>query len=112
MYARVHALETGPETYERGYSMVRDVLLPWARESTGFCGLIGLADASREESLVITLWADEASAEASSASADRLSGLAATAAGASRAPLRAYEVTIYDVPTRVPEPDPAATPRH
>ena len=35
MFARVHTLETGPEEYERGHAMVRDVLLPWTRD-TGF----------------------------------------------------------------------------
>ena len=70
MFARVHTLETGPEEYERGYQMVRDVLLPWARESTGFCGLIGLVDEERQKSLVITLWADEVSAEASASAGD------------------------------------------
>lgn len=98
MFARVHTLATGPEAYERGYAMVRDVLLPWARESTGFCGLIGLVDAGREESLVITLWADEASAEGSATAGDRLSALAAEASGAERASLREYAVTIFDVP--------------
>ena len=71
MFARVHTLETGPEEYERGYQMIRDVLLPWARESTGFCGLIGLVDEDRNESLVITLWADEESAEASASAGDK-----------------------------------------
>ena len=73
MFARVHTLETGPEEYERGYAMVRDVLLPWARESTGFRGLIGLVDEAKEESLVITLWADERSAKRSASAGDRLS---------------------------------------
>ena len=97
MFARVHTLETGPEEYERGYAMVRDVLLPWARESTGFRGLIGLVDAGHRESLVITLWADEESAERSASAGDRLSQLAATASGAHRASLREYSVTIFDV---------------
>ena len=98
MFARVHALETGPEEYERGYQMVRDVLLPWARESTGFCGLIGLVDEDRKESLVITLWADEESAEVSASAGESLGDLAATASGATRESLKAYAVTIYDVP--------------
>ena len=100
MFARVHTLETGPEEYERGYQMVRDVLLPWARESTGFCGLIGLVDETRKESLVITLWADEESADASASAGESLGDLAATASGATRESLKAYAVTIYDVPVQ------------
>lgn len=108
MFARVHTLETGPEEYERGYQMVRDVLLPWARESTGFCGLIGLVDDERKESLVVTLWADAESAEGSASAGESLGDLAATASGATRASLKAYAVTIFDVPgqgaSHVPAP--------
>jgi len=118
MFARVHTLETGPEEYERGYAMVRDVLLPWARESTGFCGLIGLVDEDRRESLVITLWADEASAAASASAGDSLGDLAATASGATRASLKSYGVSIFDVPgqrpSQLPEPlgsEPARPPQ-
>jgi hypothetical protein len=118
MFARVHTLETGPDEYERGYAMVRDVLLPWARESTGFCGLIGLVDEDRQESLVITLWADEESLEASASAGDNLGDLAATASGATRASLKAYAVSIFDVPGRrpsqLPEPlggEPAPPPQ-
>ena len=110
MFARVHTLETGPEDYERGYAMVRDVLLPWARESTGFYGLIGLVDEGHEESLVITLWADEASAERSATAGDRLSALAATASGATRASLKEYAVTIFDVHGGTPSPAVQRTP--
>ena len=104
MFARVHTLETGPEEYERGYAMVRDVLLPWARESTGFRGLIGLVDEGHEESLVITLWVDEESAERSATAGDRLGALAATASGATRASLKEYAVTIFDIHGGAPDP--------
>ena len=103
MFARVHTLETGPEEYERGVELVRDVLLPWARESTGFCGLIGLTDEAHEESLVITLWADEETASASEVAGDHLGELAADASGAKRVQLKEYAVTLFDVPVRTRE---------
>ena len=47
---------------------------------------------------MITLWADEESAEASASAGESLGDLAATASGATRESLKAYAVTIYDVP--------------
>ena len=118
MFARVHTLETGPEEYERGYQMVRDVLLPWARESTGFCGLIGLVDEDRKEALVITQWTDEKSSEASPSAGDIIGDLSATASGATRASLKSYAISIFDVPgqrpSQLPEPlgnEPARPPQ-
>ena len=73
-------------------------LLPWARESTGYRGLIGLLDRENGKSLVITLWADEETFERSSAAGDRLSAAAAEASGATRRALESYEVTIFDLP--------------
>ena len=67
---------------------VRYVLLPWAGWSTGFRGLIGLVDEAEEESLVITLWADEQSARRSASAGDRLSEMAASASGSTRASLK------------------------
>ena len=65
----------------------------------GVLGLIGLVDEAHEESLVITLWADEASAEAS-ASAGDASASSAPRHRSHAASLRGYAVTIFDVPGR------------
>ena len=97
MFARLHTLETTPEQYERGLELVRDKLLPWARESTGFRGLIGLVDRSHEKSYVLTLWADEEALERSADAGDALSALAADATGARRRSLDDFEVSIFDV---------------
>ena len=40
MFARVHVLATTPRQQERGLELVRDQLLPWLRDSTGYRGLI------------------------------------------------------------------------
>ena len=59
MFARLHILETTPEQNQRGLEIVRDQLLPWLRDSTGFRGLLRLSDREGSKTLVITLWTDE-----------------------------------------------------
>ena len=98
MFARLHTLETTKEQYEIGVEIVRNEFLPWARDSTGFRGLIGLVDESRENAMVLTLWADETALEASAAAGDELSRLASTISGSTRRSLESFEVTIFDVP--------------
>ena len=97
MFARIHTLETTPEQYERGLEIVREELLPWAAESSGFRGLIGLTTREHDRTLVVTLWADEASLEASAGAADRLGRLASEFSGAKRRSLDSYEVSLFDV---------------
>ena len=61
----MHVLQTTPEQHDLGLEIVRDQLLPWLRDSSGFRGLIRLASPSAGKTLVITLWADEESLQAS-----------------------------------------------
>ena len=97
MFARVHVLQTTPEQHDRGLELVRDQLLPWLRDASGFRGLIRLDDREAGKTLVITLWADEESLRASDESADRLSELAAETSGATRLALERYEATLFEV---------------
>ena len=97
MFARVHVLATSPEQQDHGLELVRDQLLPWLRDSTGYRGLIRLADRAAGKTLVITLWADEESLRASSEAGDRLSELTAANVGATRLALEQYEATLFDV---------------
>jgi heme-degrading monooxygenase HmoA len=97
VFARVHVLATTPEQQDRGLELVRDQLLPWLRDSTGYRGLIRLADEAGEKTLVITLWADEASRQASAEAGDRLSELTAANVGATRVAVEQYEATLFDV---------------
>ena len=97
MFARVHVLKLTPEQDERGLDLVRDELLPWLRDSTGYRGLIRLADREHGKTLVITLWADEDSLRASAEAGDRLSALTAANVGAARLSLEKYEATLFDV---------------
>ena len=100
MFARITTLETTPEQYERGLRLVRDELLPWARESTGFRGLVGLDDRAQGKTLVLTLWESEQDLLASADAADRLSGLASELSGAARQAIEHYEVSLFELPKR------------
>jgi hypothetical protein len=97
MYARIHTLESTPEQQDEGLKIIRDQLLPWARESTGFRGVIGLTDRAGGKALVITLWADEESLMASEPAGDQLSALTAATVGATRRSLDDYEVALLEV---------------
>jgi hypothetical protein len=97
VFARLHTLETTPEQYEEGLRIVRDELLPWSRESTGFRGMIGLVDKEQRKALVLTLWADADALAQSAEAADRLGILAADATGARRRSLESFEVSLFEV---------------
>ena len=97
MFARMHTLETTPEQHDQGLTIVRDQLLPWLRDSTGFRGLIRLSDPGRGKTLVITLWADEEALRASGDAGKRLSELTAATIGVTRRELEEFEVTLFDV---------------
>jgi len=85
--ARLHALRTTPEQHDLGLEIVRDQLLPWLRDSSGFRGLIRLWNPAESKTLVITLWADEESLRAS----------AEATVGTTRLALEDYEVSLFDV---------------
>ena len=97
MFARLHTIDVTREQHEEGLQIVRDQFLPWARESSGFRGLIGLVDEAHEQALVLTLWSDRVALEKSAEAGDELSRLAAEVTGSSRRSLESYEVTVFDV---------------
>ena len=97
MFARLHVLETTPEQNERGLEIVRDQLLPWLRDSSGFRGLLRLSDREGTKTVVISLWADEETLQASSEAGNRLSELTAETVGITRKSLEEYEVTLFDL---------------
>ena len=92
----MHTLETTPEGHDRGLELLQDVL-PWLRESTGFRGLIRLASPDRSRTVVITLWADEASMRGTWEAGRDLGALVAETAGTRRAAMEDLEVTFIDV---------------
>jgi heme-degrading monooxygenase HmoA len=97
VFARIHTLETTPEQHDQGLEIVREQLLPWLRDSTGFRGLIRLAHLEGGKTLVVTLWVDEDALRASADAADQLGDLTAATTGATRLALEEYEVEFFDV---------------
>lgn len=93
----MHVLQTTPEQHDLGLEIVRDQLLPWLRDSSGFRGLIRLASPAAGKTLVITLWADEESLQASADAGKKLGELTAETVGGTRLALEDYEVTLFDV---------------
>jgi heme-degrading monooxygenase HmoA len=97
MFARMHTLATTPEQHDQGLDIVQNQLLPWLRDSTGFRGLIRLADPERGKTIVITLWENEEALRASADAGKRLSELTAATVGVSKRELEEFEVTLFDV---------------
>ena len=97
MFARLHTVSTTPEQAEQGRELVASVYLPWARECTGFRGLIRLVSAETGTTLVFTLWADEAALEASAQSAEDFGIRIAEATGATYRALEDFEVNLFDI---------------
>jgi hypothetical protein len=96
--ARVHTLEATSAQLEAGLKIVTDDLLPWARESTGYCGAIGLLDHESGRALLITLWTDDETRAESADAAERFSSLAADASGSTRAGMENFDVAFLELP--------------
>jgi hypothetical protein len=97
VFARVHVIQSTPQQQDEGLEIVRDQLLPWLRDSSGYRGLIRLADRAGGKTLVVTLWADEESLQASAEAGNRLTELTMESVGATRLALEQYEATLFDV---------------
>jgi hypothetical protein len=104
MLARLHRLSTTPEQYETGLRIVQDDLLPWARESDGYCGALGVVNPETGEAFLLTLWADEESRTKSADAAERLSSIAALASGAGREAVENLDVSIVELLPTAPNP--------
>jgi heme-degrading monooxygenase HmoA len=97
VFARVHVLQTTPEQSAAGLEIFREQLLPWLRDSSGYRGLIRLVNDEAGKTLVISLWADEESLQATTAAGDRFAELTAENVGATRVALEQYEATLFDL---------------
>lgn len=96
-FARVHVLESTREQHDEGLAAVTEEILPWLRETTGFRGLIRLANPDSGKVLVITLWATGESMRDSAEAAKRFTALTATGVGATWIGVDDYEVSFYDI---------------
>jgi heme-degrading monooxygenase HmoA len=97
MFARIHTLHATPAQQDEGLEIVRDVFLPWARDSEGFRGLMRLTDPEHAKVLVITLWETEEALKRSAGAAERIGADVAAASGATRTAMESYEVSLIEV---------------
>jgi heme-degrading monooxygenase HmoA len=97
VFARVHVLQTTPEQSDTGLEIVREQLLPWLRDTSGYRGLIRLLDRENGRTLVVSLWADEEALQASDEAGQKFAELTAQTTGATRLAIEQYEATLFDV---------------
>ena len=90
-------LQTTPEQSEAGMRIFLEQLRPWLRDASGYRGMIRLDNKELGRTLVITLWADQASLEASNEAGEELAKLTAENTGAQRLAIEQYEATLVDV---------------
>ena len=92
----MHTVRTTPEQQEEGLALLRDEILPWLRDSTGFRGVLRLTTLDRTKTLVITFWGREQEMRASAEAGRGLGALGAATAGSTYLGFEDYEVTFAD----------------
>jgi hypothetical protein len=92
-------LETTSDQHDQGLAAVIEEILPWLRDSTGFRGLIRLANQETGRVMAVTLCATQKDLDDSAEAAKRLTELTATGVGASWIGVENYEVSLFDVET-------------
>jgi hypothetical protein len=92
MFARVTSGEFSPDDMENFISMVRDRIIPRARDLQGFKGGYWLADRSTGQVLAVTLFESEEALKASDAEAARIREESSREAGLPVPSFREYEV--------------------
>ena len=65
MYARVTLATAQPDKIDEITKVVRDSILPAAKQQQGFKGLLHLADSATNKGMVIVMWNAEADMKAS-----------------------------------------------
>ncbi len=97
MYARVTIAQVQPGKINEGIQIVRDSLLPAARQQQGFKGALLLTDQSSNKTIAITLWETEADMKAGETSGFYQAQLAKVASLVTAPPVReAYEVSAQE----------------
>ena len=98
MFARVHTLDATAEQQETGLRVLREEVLPWLSESTGFRGVVRLTDPEAGKTITMTFWETEDDLRESADAAERIGALTAVGIGATRHPIAEYEVTMLELP--------------
>jgi heme-degrading monooxygenase HmoA len=102
MYARLSTVRARGGDIGEGRTIIRDQILPAARELGGFQGVISIGDAASGTWRTITLWDTEEDMRASEERATELRRRAAEAVGATAEPeVERYEVVYLEVESGV-----------
>jgi heme-degrading monooxygenase HmoA len=98
MHARVVTVQFQPGKGDEGTQILRESVLPEARQQRGFQGVMALADRSTDKAMAISLWQTEADVQASGASsAFAQAQLAKFASLLASAPvIETYEVVVQE----------------
>ena len=94
LFARVSIFKGEPGNAEGPLKVVREKILPAARELEGFAGMLALADPSTGKSMGITFWQTEEALKASEQAADRMRNESAGETGDQVAGVERYEVML------------------
>jgi heme-degrading monooxygenase HmoA len=97
MHARVSTFQGSPDQMDEASQMVREQVLPEARQREGFKGVISLLDRSSGKSIAVTLWESEDAMRASEGWADQAREQSAAAGGGQISGVERYEVDILEV---------------
>ena len=101
MHARITTVRTTAEQHDEGLRIISEELLPWARNASGYRGLLRLDSRESETTLVVTLWATREALESSRVAIEGLGALAAEASGAELVSIDHYEVSLVDLPAPI-----------
>ena len=95
MHARVTTIKGPPESVDQATQVVREQVLPRARELAGFKGILSVANRETGAGFSITFWESEEAMAASDEAADSMRGQAIGAIeGSEVVSVERYEVTI------------------
>lgn len=95
MHARVTTVKGPPESVDQATQVIREQVLPRARELPGFQGILSLADRKTGDGFSLTFWESEEAMAASDEAADAMRGQAVGAIeGSEVVSVERYEVTI------------------
>ncbi len=102
MWVRVSTLQGPPnqsdEDVEQQLKVLRENVLPTAREMDGYKGVISLADRTSGKGLTLTFWENEEAMKASEEAANKLREQAAREMAEEIAGVERFEVLIHEAP--------------
>ncbi len=95
MYARVTSFQGSPESVDTSLKVMREQILPQARDIAGFKGVLSLVDRETGKGLTATFWESEEAMKASEEAANQLRGQAVGAVdGMELVGVERYEVEL------------------